>query len=73
MAEGAAILRQAGIPTFEYPDTATEMFNALWRSALDLRALYETPSLPDDAERAMDRAAATGDHRRQPARPAVRC
>ena len=59
VAEGAAILRQAGIPTFEYPDTATEMFNALWHSALDLRALYETPSLPDDAERAMDRAAAT--------------
>jgi acetyltransferase len=59
VAEGAAILRQAGIPTFEYPDTATEMFNALWHSALDLRALYETPSLPDDAEWAMDRAAAT--------------
>ncbi|HXX60246.1 MAG TPA: bifunctional acetate--CoA ligase family protein/GNAT family N-acetyltransferase [Candidatus Sulfotelmatobacter sp.] len=59
VAEGAAILRQAGVPTFEYPDTATEMFNALWHSALDQRALYETPSLPDDAERAMDRAAAT--------------
>jgi acetyltransferase len=58
VAEGAAILRQAGVPTFEYPDTATEMFNALWHSALDLRALYETPSLSDDAERAMDRAAA---------------
>jgi acetyltransferase len=54
--DGAGILSRAGIPTFDYPDTAVEMFNHLWRSADDLRALYETPVLPDDAERAMDRA-----------------
>ena len=41
--EGTAILRRAGIPTFDYPDTAAEMFNYLWRSSDDLRALYETP------------------------------
>jgi acetyltransferase len=56
--EGAAVLGRAGIPTFAYPDTAVEMFNYLWRSAEDLRLLYETPVLPDDAERAMDRARA---------------
>ena len=57
--EGTAILGRAGIPTFDYPDTAAEMFNYLWRSSFDLRALYETPILPDDAEHAMDRAVAT--------------
>lgn len=56
VAEGARILSRAGIPTFPYPDTAVEMFNDLWRSAVDLRGLYETPVLPDDAERAIDRA-----------------
>jgi acetyltransferase len=57
--EGSAILRRAGIPTFDYPDTAAEMFNYLWRSSEDLRGLYQTPILPDDAERALDRAAAS--------------
>jgi acetyltransferase len=47
---GSVILSRAGIPTFSYPDTAVEMFNYLWRSSQDLRALYETPSLPDDRE-----------------------
>jgi acetyltransferase len=57
--EGAAILRRAGIPTFDYPDTAAEMFNYLWRSSVDLRGLYETPVLPEEPERALDRAAAS--------------
>ena len=29
--EGARILREAGIPTFAYPDTACILFNHLWR------------------------------------------
>jgi acetyltransferase len=58
VAEGAGILSRAGIPTFDYPDTAVRMFNYLWRSAEDLRQLYETPALPDEGERAMDRARA---------------
>ena len=29
--EGARILREAGIPTFAYPDTACVLFNHLWR------------------------------------------
>ena len=51
VAEGAAILREAGIPTFAYPDTACVLFNHLWRYADNLRALYETPRLPIAPER----------------------
>ena len=46
VAEGARILREAGIPTFAYPDTACQLFNHLWRYAENLRSLYETPRLP---------------------------
>ena len=49
--EGAAILREAGIPTFPYPDTACVLFNYLWRYAENLHALYETPTLPIAPER----------------------
>jgi acetyltransferase len=49
--EGATILRDAGIPTFAYPDTACVLFNHLWRYAENLRALYETPALPVAPER----------------------
>ena len=51
VAEGAAILREAGIPTFSYPDTACVLFNHLWRYQDNLRLLYETPSLPIAPER----------------------
>ncbi|CAN5616693.1 bifunctional acetate--CoA ligase family protein/GNAT family N-acetyltransferase [soil metagenome] len=59
VAEGAGILLRAGIPTFDYPDTAVRMFNYLWRSADDLRALYETPVLPDEHEVPIDRVRAS--------------
>ena len=49
--EGARILREAGIPTFGYPDTACVLFNHLWRYAENLRSLYETPRLPVAPER----------------------
>ena len=49
--EGARILREAGIPTFAYPDTACVMFNHLWRYDTKLQALYETPRLPVAPER----------------------
>ena len=55
---GTAVLQAAGIPSFSYPDAAVRMFNYLWRYADNLRHLYETPSLPADAERNMDRKAA---------------
>ncbi len=45
VAEGERILNAAGIPTFPYPDTATRLFNHMWRFAYNLRGLYETPSV----------------------------
>jgi acetyltransferase len=55
---GANMLREAGIPTFPYPDTAAHMFNYLWSYDESLRALYETPALPDDAEAKLNRTLA---------------
>jgi acetyltransferase len=40
------ILNAAGIPTYEYPDTAARAFALMWRYADNLRAIYETPALP---------------------------
>lgn len=48
VAEGSRILAEAGIPTFDYPDTAVRLFNYLWRYDYSLRGLYETPALPED-------------------------
>ena len=54
---GEAILNQANIPTFGYPDTAARMFTLMWRYAYNLRGLYETPTLVEAAmEAAPDRA-----------------
>ena len=49
--EGAGVLRAAGIPTFDYPDTAARMFNYLWRSSENVRLLYETPTLAEETGR----------------------
>ncbi len=46
VAAGKAILNQANIPTFDYPDTAARMFNYMWRYDRNLRSLYETPQAP---------------------------
>jgi acetyltransferase len=54
IASGESILNQAGIPTFEYPDTAARMFNYMWRYAYRLRGLYETPQFPEDEVEAHD-------------------
>ncbi len=48
--KGETILNKGDIPTFAYPDTATRMFNYMWRYSYNLRGLYETPILPGDAE-----------------------
>lgn len=45
VADGEAILNAAGIPTFEYPDTAARAFCYMWRYSNNLRTLYETPAL----------------------------
>jgi acetyltransferase len=47
--EGEAILNRANIPTFQFPDTAVNIFNYMWRYNDNLRALYETPMLPLDS------------------------
>jgi acetyltransferase len=57
--QGTSVLRHAGIPTFDYPDTAARMFNYLWRSSEYVRLLYETPTLADVDGSGMDRARAT--------------
>ncbi len=49
VAAGIAILNQAGIPTFQFPDTAVRAFTYMWRWAYNLKCLYETPSLPEDS------------------------
>ena len=41
---GAEILVKAGIPTFEYPDTAAKAFCYMWKYSYNLKALYETPT-----------------------------
>ena len=46
VAEGERILNQAKIPTFPYPDTATRLFNYMWRLTYNLRGIYQTPTLP---------------------------
>ena len=64
---GQQILNQAGIPTYEYPDTAAHVFTLMWRSSYNLQGLYETPNLPVDSETATNaREARRGDHRRRP-------
>ncbi len=56
---GEAILNQANIPTFGYPDTAARTFTLMVRYAYNLRGLYETPMLVEaEMEAAPDRARA---------------
>lgn len=55
VAEGAALLARANIPTFEYPDFAARVFTYLWQDAENLRALNETPALPPAADAQLDR------------------
>jgi acetyltransferase len=49
VAAGRDILNRAGIPTFEFPDTAARVFCSMWRYSYVLKGLYETPLLPVDA------------------------
>ena len=41
--EGRTLLADAGIPTYDFPDTAARAFSLMWRYGDNLRALYETP------------------------------
>jgi acetyltransferase len=51
VAAGELLLNQARIPTYRYPDMASQVFNALWRYSEELQALYETPHpVPGDVQ-----------------------
>jgi len=57
---GTELLQRAGIPVFAYPDVAVQMFTYLWRSAQDLRLLYETPNLAEAEHGDVDAGRAAG-------------
>lgn len=58
IAAGTDILNQAGIPTFQFPDTAARVFCYMWRYSYALRGLYETPVLREEADEGPDRVRA---------------
>ena len=58
VAAGEQILNQAGIPTFQFPDSAVRAFNYMWRYSYNLKGLYETPSLPQHEEAEVQRGKA---------------
>ncbi|HET7477916.1 MAG TPA: bifunctional acetate--CoA ligase family protein/GNAT family N-acetyltransferase [Rubrobacteraceae bacterium] len=47
---GTSILNGAGVPTFDYPDTAARAFTNMWRYTYTLRGIYETPDLAADED-----------------------
>ena len=57
-AAGTDILNCAGIPTFQFPDTAAKVFCYMWRYSYALRGLYETPVLRGETDQGPDRAQA---------------
>jgi acetyltransferase len=59
MTAGIEILNRAGIPTFEFPDTAARVFQYMWNYSYHLRGLYETPVLRTGTQ-APDRATVEG-------------
>ncbi|VAW29916.1 Acetyl-CoA synthetase (ADP-forming) alpha and beta chains, putative, partial [hydrothermal vent metagenome] len=57
IASGEAILNQANIPTFAFPDTAARVFQYMWRYQKRLESLYETPFLPEETEKSSQKIA----------------
>ena len=58
VAAGRRVLSDADIPTFQYPDTAARMFGYMWKYTYNLRALYETPALTEEATLGHEKAEA---------------
>ncbi|HWR14303.1 MAG TPA: bifunctional acetate--CoA ligase family protein/GNAT family N-acetyltransferase [Terriglobales bacterium] len=54
------ILNRAGIPTFQFPDTATRAFVYMWRYTYNLRGLYETPVFRPEADADVNHDAVKG-------------
>ncbi|MGI9101203.1 MAG: bifunctional acetate--CoA ligase family protein/GNAT family N-acetyltransferase [Terriglobales bacterium] len=52
------IMNRAGIPTFQFPDTATRAFTYMWKYSYNLRGLYETPVLRSATEQPPEREVA---------------
>jgi acetyltransferase len=50
VAAATSILNGAGIPTFDYPDSAARAFANMWRYTYNLRGIYETPELATEGE-----------------------
>ncbi|NNM43598.1 MAG: bifunctional acetate--CoA ligase family protein/GNAT family N-acetyltransferase [Chlamydiae bacterium] len=46
--EGMDILNDVGIPTFSYPDSASQIFGIMCKHRTNLEALYQTPAIRDD-------------------------
>ncbi len=61
IASGEAILNQANIPTFAFPDTAARVFQYMWRYHRRLQSLYETPFLPEETEESTQKIRAISD------------
>jgi len=58
VAAGEQILNQAGIPTFQFPDSAVRAFNYMWRYSYNLKGIYETPTLAQHADAELQRGKA---------------
>src|SRR5215470_13212834 len=58
VAAGTDILNRAGIPTFQFPDTAARVFCYMWRYTYALQGLYETPLLRGEDDAGPDRSQA---------------
>jgi len=66
--EGEAVLNEAGIPTFPFPETAARAFHYMWRYSYNLRALYETPAIADVSPQAAHSATQLIERARQSGR-----
>ena len=73
VAAGEAALNAAGIPTFAYPDTAARAFTHMWQYTYNLRGLYETPTLADQAMEDTARQAGRSNYPKRAERNAARC
>jgi acetyltransferase len=68
VAAGESILNGAGIPTFDYPDTAARAFTNMWKYTYNLRSIYETPEPAQDEGADRDRVEEIMDHVRDSGR-----
>jgi acetyltransferase len=55
---GEAILNEARIPTYSYPDSAARIFDLMWNYSAGIESLYQTPEKPAPASSESARAGA---------------